>query len=176
MKKLLTGVIALVLTTALGLSAESAEAQSQQGDIKAGVGLTYGSGVGFGSLSNDLGIRADGSYAFTPQIRGAADFTFYFPKSEGGVDMNFWELNFNAHYIFFAEEAVSAYGLGGINIFGFSQESQAGEFSDSEMGLNLGAGVEYGLNFGDLFGELKLGGLGGNADQFVIGFGVRFGL
>jgi hypothetical protein len=40
--------------------------------------------------------------------------------------------------------------------------------------LNLGGGVEYALDFADLFGEVKLGGLGGDADQFVVGAGLRF--
>ena len=138
--------------------------------------MALGSGIGgFGSsLDNDIGLRADAYYAFTPVIRGGGDFTFYFPKSSGGVDMTVWELNLNGHYIFLQEEEFLVYGLGGLNITGISISSDNFSDSDSEVGLNLGAGVEYGLDFADFFGELKLGGLGGDADQIVLGAGLRF--
>lgn len=47
--------------------------------------------------------------------------------------------------------------------------------SGSETGLNIGIGGEYKVNFGTVFGELKLAGLGG-ADQFTFGIGVRYKL
>lgn len=154
----------------------------EAGDFKLGVGLTFGSGVGFGDLDNDFGIRADGYYSITPEIRAGGDFTFYFPKSEGGSDITVWELNLNGNYIFLENEGLLLYGLAGINITGFSVEFDSpfgggtSSNSDTETGLNLGGGVEYPLDFADLFGEIKLGGLGGNADQFVLGAGLRFSL
>ena len=161
----------------------TAHAQTEEGDIKLGAGLVFGSGVGFDGLDNDLGFRVDGYYAVTPVIRAGADFTFYFPKSEGNVDLTVWELNFNGNYIFLDEDGLMVYGIGGINITGITVDvpSQSiggqtfgGSSSDSEFGLNLGAGAEYALDFADLFGEIKLGGLGGDADQFVLGAGLRF--
>lgn len=161
----------------------------EEGTFKIGGGLAFGSGVGFGNLDNDLGIRADGYYSITPEIRAGGDFTFYFPKSEsqsgfgGNYDysINVWELNLNGHYIFMENDGLLLYGLAGINITGMSweqdYENQSNQSnSSSETGLNLGGGVEYPLDFADLFGEIKIGGLGGNADQFVLGAGLRFGL
>jgi len=185
MKKLL----AIVFATAFiyGTSAVTdhtyAQGSVQEGDFKAGVGLAISSGVGFSGLDNDIGIRADGYYAFTDVIRGGGDFTFYFPSSEGDVDLTVWELNFNGHYIFLDEEGLIVYALGGINITGITVDvpevdtgfgTFGGSTSESEFGLNLGGGVEYALDFADLFGEVKLGGLGGDADQFVVGAGLRF--
>lgn len=46
--------------------------------------------------------------------------------------------------------------------------------SDSETGLNLGIGGEYKMSFGSVFSELKYAGIGGAADQFVFGAGVRY--
>lgn len=48
------------------------------------------------------------------------------------------------------------------------------KYTNSETGLNLGIGAEYKLSFGAVFGELKLAGVGGDADQMVLGAGVRY--
>lgn len=182
MKKLLTILFVTVFIMGTHSFSQTATAQTQEGDFKIGAGLAFGSGVGFGSLDNDLGIRVDGYYAFTEQIRGGGDFTFYFPKSEGETDATVWELNFNANYIFLDEDGLLVYGLGGLNITGLNLETSitnefgsfGGETSETEIGLNLGGGLEYALDFADFFAEAKLGNLGGNADQFVLGAGLRF--
>lgn len=186
MKKLLTILFVTILLFGTSSFFNSAEAQTEEGDIKLGVGLAFGSGVGaFGSLDNDIGIRVDGYYAITPEIRAGADFTFYFPKSEGDVDLTVWELNFNGNYIFLDEDGLLVYALAGINITGISIDVPSvdtgfgtfgGSSSESEFGLNLGGGLEYALDFADLFAEAKLGNLGGNADQFALGVGLRFPL
>jgi len=183
MKKLLTILFVTILLFGTSSFFNSAEAQTEEGDIKLGVGLAFGSGVGFAGLDNDLGIRVDGYYAVTPEIRAGADFTFYFPKSEGDVDLTVWELNFNGNYIFLDEDGLLVYALAGINITGISIDVPSvdtgfgtfgGSSSESEFGLNLGGGLEYALDFADLFAEAKLGNLGGNADQFALGVGLRF--
>ncbi len=74
------------------------------------------------------------------------------------------------------EENLTAYGLGGLNFLNVSAKFESGgssdTSSDSEVGLNLGAGLEYGLDFADLFGELKF--VFGDADQLNLGVGLRF--
>ncbi|PWN07025.1 hypothetical protein [Rhodohalobacter mucosus] len=107
MKKTILLIIPAFLILSLSVLTPEAAAQTQEGDIKLGAGLVFGSGVGFESLDNDLGIRVDGSYMFTQEIRGAADFTFYFPKSESGGDVTVWELNFNGHYLFINDESMN---------------------------------------------------------------------
>lgn len=176
MKKLLTLSIAFIFSISLFNHAEAQTDQTLESDeFKVGVGLVFGSGIGgFNSLDNDLGIRVDGYYPINPDIRVGGDFVFYFPKSDSGVDMTVWELNFNGNYIFLQEDELTLYGLAGINITGISISSDNFSDSDSEIGLNLGAGVEYPLDFADLFGEFKFGGIGGDADQFVLGGGLRF--
>ncbi|TVR17879.1 MAG: hypothetical protein EA391_03590 [Balneolaceae bacterium] len=51
--------------------------------------------------------------------------------------------------------------------------NSAPTMSSSEFGLNMGAGAEYLINFGAIFGELRYSGLGGDADQLVFGAGIR---
>ena len=182
MKKLLA-ILIVAATLFATTNTDSAFAQTEEEDIVLGAGLTFGSGVGAAGLDNDLGIRVDGYYTVTPEIRAGADFTFYFPASEGDVDLTVWELNFNGNYIFLEEDGLMVYGIGGINITGltvdtpeqsFGGQTFGGSSSISEFDLNLGEGAEYALDFANLFGELKLGGLGGDADQFVLGAGLRF--
>lgn len=170
MKKITT----LIFTALFALVAyNTADAQ-----IKIGAGLAYGSGVlegnGSDDWQNDLGITVDGYYTITPEIRAGAGFTYYLPKEEGGLTIGIWEFNMNGNYAFVNKEEMMVYALAGINITGISSEFDGESDSDSETGLNLGAGIEYGMSFGDLFGEAKLGNVGGDADQFVLGVGVRF--
>lgn len=180
MKKLLTiSLTTLFLFFATAFQNE-ASAQVEEGDFKLGAGLAFGTGVGFWGNDNDLGLRADGYYAFTDVIRGGGDFTFYFPKDDNGATFTVWELNINGHYLFVNDGELTLYGLGGINVTGlnFSYDDTWGSASgsDEEFGINLGGGLEYALDFADFFAEAKLGGLGGNANQFVIGAGLRFAL
>lgn len=180
MKKLLILSIAFIFSLFLFNQSNAQTAETDDDveiqNIKLGVGLAFGSGVGSGSLDNDLGLRVDGYYPVDPQIRVGGDFTFYFPKSEGGVDFTVWELNFNGNYIFLEEDGLTLYGLAGINITGLSASFDGDSSSDTEIGLNLGGGAEYPLDFADLFGEIKFGGIGGDADQFVLGAGLRFNI
>ncbi|MFH5832435.1 outer membrane beta-barrel protein [Halalkalibaculum sp. DA3122] len=168
----------IILSTLLAVFTVST-GYAQTGEIKIGGGLIFGSGVtGIDQVDNDLGIRVDGIYTINEEFRAGADLGFYFPHEENGFKQTVWELNFNGNYIFHSEEELLLYGLGGLNItsISFDQSSQGftASGSDSEVGLNLGGGLEYGLNFGDLFAELKY--VLSDADQLVLGAGVRFGI
>lgn len=158
----------------------SSPGTAQDGDVTLGGGLIYGSGImeDGSSLDNNLGIKVDGYYRINEEFRAGADIGYFFPAEEAGVELNFWELNLNAHYIFVIEEELSAYGLAGLNFANLktTYEDESGSFSgsNSETGLNLGVGGEYATNFGALFAELKY--VVSDADQLVIGAGARFGI
>lgn len=179
MKKIL-----VVLAIALA-SVQFSQAQTSEGDISIGGGLAFGTGVApslFSSLNNSLGIQLGGYYTITEsKLRAGLDFIYYFPDSEGGTDFKVWELNANAHYIFLEEEDFFVYGIGGLSITNVEISYQAdeffgfgGDYSESEIGLNLGVGIEYNLGFANFYGEAKYGNLGGDADQLVISAGLRF--
>lgn len=163
MKKITT----LLFTALFAIIAYStADAQ-----FKLGAGLMYGSEV------EQLGIRVDGVYTINEQFRGVVDFGYYFPEDEGGVSLNYWELNLNGNYMFLsdAEQGLNAYALAGLNFFNASVDIEGfGSSSNSETGLNLGAGLEYNLDFAELFAEAKF--VIGNADQLNVGAGLRFPL
>jgi opacity protein-like surface antigen len=160
---------------------------AQAQDLKLGGGLVLGTGVfEFDDLDNDFGLRAEGIYSVNEKVRTSADITFFFPKSEGNIDVSLLGVNLNAHYIFYNEDAITAYGLGGLNIAIINVDTPSqtvpgfgtfgGSDSETEVALNLGGGVEYMLDFAELFGEIKFGGLAGDADQFVLAAGLRFGI
>lgn len=197
MKNLLTAIIFLGFSVGLTLTTETINAQNAQGDFSLGAGLVFGTGVFEGEfgdeLNNDLGIQVNGYYSVTPEIRIGGDFTYYFPQefSESGQGFSYTmeagvsEININGHYLFVNEADLVVYALAGINITRVSiEERDFDEFfgdesfsaSESETGLNLGAGLEYNLNFANFYAEVKLANLGGDADQFVLGAGLRFKL
>jgi len=141
---------------------------TQAQDIKVGGGLTYGTQV------ESIGIEGGAILGFTDKIRGAADLKIFFPDSPSGVDNSFWEINANANYMFFSAPTTNVYGLAGLNYA--TQKVSGGGFtvSNSEAGLNLGGGAEFGVGFGTIFTELKY--VLSNYDQLDLSAGVRFGL
>lgn len=167
MKKITTLVFMVLFSV---LAVQTAQAQF----VKAGVGLMYGSEI------ERLGVRADGVYQINEEFRAVVDLGLFFPEEFGNTTFTWWELNANANYVFHADEeqGLTAYALGGLNYttlkYKFDDGTNTSSSSNSEVGLNLGAGLEYGMGFGDLFGELKF--VIGDADQLNIGAGLRFPL
>lgn len=167
MKKLITFLFTALFTVLI-------YSDSHAQFTKAGVGLMYGSEI------EQLGIRGDAVYVINEEFRVVGDLGFFFPEEIGNTTFTWWEINANANYIFHADEeqGLTAYGLGGLNYttlrYKFDDGNGSASSSTSEVGLNLGAGLEYGLDFADLFGELKF--VLSDADQLNIGVGLRFPL
>jgi hypothetical protein len=140
----------------------------QAQDFKLGGGLVYGTEV------ESIGIEVGAVAGLTGDFRGAADFKYFFPDSPSGVDNTLWELNANVHYALFSQANAKVYGLAGLNYI--SQEVSGGGItvSDSEAGLNLGGGAEFGLGFASLYAELKYA--ISDWDQLDLSAGLRFGL
>ncbi|MEX0722190.1 MAG: hypothetical protein WD059_16040 [Balneolaceae bacterium] len=171
MKKLTTTIFTVLFAV---IAFNSSQAQF----VKAGAGLMYGSEI------ERIGIRVDGVYQINEEFRAVVDLGIFIPETEdlgGGNEVTFtwWELNANANYIFVAdeEEGFTAYALGGLNFtslkWSYSGDNEAmfNDDSETEVGLNIGIGGEYDIDFADLFGELKF--VLGDADQLNIGIGLR---
>lgn len=161
MKKILLSAVLILGLIALGNNT----AEAQDGQFKLGGGLLFGSEV------ESVGLQVNGVYRFTEEWAGEADLGIYFPGDDTGLD-SFWEINANAQYLFAIEEDYHFYGLGGLNV-STADYSVINE-SNSELGINLGAGGEYHLENLSIFGELKY--VISDFDQVVIGAGVRFPL
>ena len=160
------------LVVALFALVATPQAQAQ---LQVGGGLVFGTDIG------QLGVQGNGTYQITDNIRGAADLTFFFPDEELGIKVTLWTLDANVHYLFSQDDGQEFYGIGGLGIatakaeiedFGFGVGGAS--VSDSEVGLNVGGGAQFGMPFGNFFAELiyQLGG----GDQLVVAGGVRIPL
>lgn len=141
MKKFLVSVMFLGL---LGFAANS-QAQNAAGDFGIGVGVAYGFDI------EEIGINAGVQYSFTNDIRTAFDFTYYL-ADEG---ITWWEANVNAHYFFVNDEALRLYALAGVQYAYWEIEFMGISVDDSEVGFNVGAGLEYNLGGVSIFVEPK---------------------
>ena len=166
-----TFLAALSLLVLLGITSLQNEAAAQ---------LQVGGGLAFGTDIEAAGIQAGGTYFLLEEqgIRLALDLIFFFPGEDAvGFDINVFEINANGHYIFNEGDAFIAYALAGLSLATVSVDVDLGPFggtqsaSDSELGLNAGAGIEYSIGGVKLYGEGKL--VLGGFDQFVISGGVR---
>ncbi len=153
-------VLALLLASCFGTG------MLAQAQTSLGIGLCYGSGI------KKPGLDARVVHAFSPLLRGALDFEYFFTES----GHSFWTLDGNAHYIFYEQrrQGQRLYGLFGLQYAQESVDLGFGSTSNSEIGLNLGVGGELRVDFGAVFSEIKL--VLGNYDQLVLLVGLRFGL
>ncbi len=114
--------------------------------------VRIGGGLAYATDFNEVGLNLRGDYLITEPWRVGADFTFYFT----GEGYSYNELNFNGFYVF-EGESITPYVLGGINIFMTSVNYGGFKASGSDIGLNLGGGLD--LPFSDNlsgFGEAKI--------------------
>ena len=144
-----------------------------------GGGLVYGEGI------ERLGVQANANLVVNEdqKIRIAGDLTYFLVDKSSALDVEFktrvFTINANGHYMLVSSDQIVVYGIGGLNfaIVSVSASGAGSQFIDlldtnsTEVGLNIGGGLEYELDFGRVYGELKyvLGGF----DQVVIGAGVR---
>ncbi len=152
-----------------------------------GLPSVYAQFVGGAALiySTDIdepGIQINGYYNLAqvdPKLSVGADLSFYLPHKYTGWKESFWELNINGHYSLYNKEKVNIYGLAGLNITAWKIKDTDPEFgrysaSGSNGGLNIGAGAQTGVGFGDVFGELKY--VINDLDHLMIAAGVRIPL
>lgn len=142
--------------------------------------ISIGGGLAVGTEIENIGFSAKGAYQINDQWAGNAGFTLFLPKSNGGLDLTLWTVNFDGHYLFKLNDKFSAYPLAGLNISTFSTDVNLGIFgtekvSNTKVGLNIGGGAL--LNISEKmngFAELKY--VIGDFDQLVLNVGVLYGI
>ncbi len=140
-----------------------------------------GGGLAYGSEIENVGINVHGEYFFNEQWSGEVGFVYFLPKNiVGDLNLKWFEINTNAHY-YFDVDNVEPYAIGGLNIAIVSSDfvnpftGEQSSVSNTEVGLNIGGGVSFDIGSAvKPFGELRY--VLGDADQLVIGGGVRFNL
>lgn len=134
MKKSIVLVFALILSC--NLFAQSFDSSK----IRAGAGLVYATDI------SNIGININGVYAFTEQWEGAFGYSHIFEKNY----LSFNIFDFDAHYVFHQQDdRMNFYGIGGLSITSMKWDfpdlgfGVGGSTSDSNVGLNLGVGMNY---------------------------------
>lgn len=145
------------------------------------------SAAGQVNLGAQIGWGNDADFAFggrltalgpwvTPPIEFSAAFDYFFPeKPPLADDVEYWEVNVNAAYIIPVNHpSLSPYAGAGLNIARGTVEGAGGSVSETDLGLNLLAGVKYVTGAIVPFGEVRLE-IGGG-EQFVLTGGLAFNL
>ncbi|MDX1940824.1 MAG: outer membrane beta-barrel protein [Saprospiraceae bacterium] len=138
--------------------------------------LRLGAGMGFGFDVEEFSAFVRGAYDFTDQWRANATFNYYFIGEDDGtsIDLNLFDINLDGHFTFAQPATIDVYAIGGLNIGISSVDAPiVGKSSDTEIGLNLGAGANFGVaDNADIVTEFKytIGGF----DQLFFAAGVLF--
>jgi len=162
------------LVTALGcLSVLALSTADLHGQVRFGAQASYGDDTDFG-----LGVRLTSSlrslFPRTP-IAFHGSFDYFFPDEGGsGVDLTYWEINPNVVYLVpVRNSTLGPYVGGGLNIAYASVDVGFGSESDTELGLNLVGGLQFGTATRlRPYVEVRLTVSGG--DQFVLTGGLLF--
>lgn len=153
----LIAVLAFAAGAAAGLHAQ----------VRFGGQLSFGDNADFG-----IGARLE----YTPRrlipnapVVAAASFDWFFPDEPAGVNIQYWELNYNIAYLF-PTPSLRPYAGGGLNLAHASADPGG---SDTKLGLNLLGGLKF-STAGRLapFIEARVELSGG--EQFVITGGILF--
>jgi len=129
---------------ALALSSSESFAQGQ---------TRIGGQLAFGTNDLGLGFGARGEFSITDNISIVPKFTYYLGTNTdtgfGDIGVSAWALDADAHY-YFTTDGTNFYGLAGLayNTLTVSVPF-LGSISDSEIGLNIGAGASF--TAGNLF-------------------------
>ncbi len=119
---------------------------------------TIGGGLIYGSEIEKLGLQLTYFYFLTAAIAIGGDFSFFFPQEFFGITNTFMTVNVLAHYIFYNSLAFRTYVIAGLLLaierVKFSSDFGSGNESFTEIGFNLGAGIEYALATGFLYLEV----------------------
>ncbi len=141
-------------------------------------------GVVYGFEVEEFGLQVGGGYEIKqyPGLRVGGNFTYFFVDdgafSGANVDTDFYTISGFAQYVFWEEDLFRVYGTGGITYSRFSADVSIpgfprSSFSDSDLGLLLGVGVEYELMPRNaLYSDLVYN--TGDYDQFVLSLGYRY--
>ena len=129
---------------ALALSSSESLAQGQ---------TRIGGQLAFGTKDLGIGFGARGEFSITDNISIVPKFTYYLGKSEdtgfGDARFSAWALDADAHY-YFTTDGTNFYGLAGLAYNTVTASVPfLGSVSDSEIGLNIGAGASF--TAGNLF-------------------------
>lgn len=151
----------LLLIALMAFVGVSAQAQSEKGDMAAGINVA--SGIKNGEYN--MGLGAKFQYNITNGLRAEASGTYYFKKDY----VTMWDANVNLHYLFNITNKLQVYPVVGLAVIGASvdwkglekdnpwdddsddssywedadDDAESTSSSKTNVGCNLGGGVQY---------------------------------
>lgn len=148
-------------------------------NVSAYSGISAGAGVVIGSEIERPGVQAHGLMDFSdvvPRLRATVDVDVFWPREARNQSLFMMDGNLNAQYAFFERAPWEAYGLAGLNLAYLRADIDNGfsKWTDWELGVNLGAGGTYDLNFAKAYVEAKY--VVSDIDQLVLTSGLRFSI
>lgn len=141
--------------------------------------ITAGGGVGYGSKSENVNFNVSMYYSLPDlPVRLGADVGYSMPEKNSQIRTDQIEGNINGHLMVVDEEMFSLYGLTGLNVmhnrFKYDPEGASSYTeSDTNLGINVGAGAELDMGFGRTYGEAKYIIGRDDVSQLILGVGVR---
>jgi len=144
--------------------------------------INAGGGITYGTEQKTIGFNLRGQYNIWENVDIVGGLTFYLPHKEKQTlifttvnsKTTMWSFDVDGHYNFDLIDKLKAYPIAGLNISGVSVEVNSNKVSDTEVGLNIGAGATYEIT-NKLAGLFEIKYTIGNYDQAVIGIGVLYG-
>lgn len=108
-------------------------------------------GVGYGSESEDLNLKVGLSYDIpNAPVRLTWDVGYSKPANTDRI-----ESNLNGHLKIIDTDVAGLYGLTGLNVMHNRLSVGNTTITDTELGVNAGAGAEIDISIGKAFGEAK---------------------
>ena len=143
--------------------------------------ISAGGGLVYGTEQKTIGFNFRGQYSITESIDVVGGLTFYLPNKEKQTiffatiesKTSMWAFDVDGHYNFSIMDKLNVYPLAGLNITGISVDVNGTKSSDTEVGLNIGAGANYEIS-DQLAGFFETKYTIGNFDQAVITLGAVY--
>lgn len=176
-RRTLTGAAATAALL-LAFGAGAAEAQTRAFTVGVGGGAVFP----VGDLSDDYGTGFDVSGLLEFASLGALPLGFrgeagYQTFSEGNLSTRFLSGRANVVVPFLVAPDAAPYLIGGIGLYNRRAEDGNNASSDSDLGFNVGAGINYAIAGMNTFVELRLhsvSGDGGSSRFIPFTLGIRF--
>ncbi|AUC15526.1 hypothetical protein BTO06_10405 [Tenacibaculum sp. SZ-18] len=106
---------------------------------KIGIQAIYGT-------DTDFGIGAKATIEISEKFLASPSINYFFGESVQGASTSVLGINADAHYIISKNNGLSLYPLAGINLTRSSATVLGNSISTTEIGFNLGGGLNYELS------------------------------
>lgn len=127
--------------------------------------------VAFGSEIEKFRLGGLGDFYFSDEVSFSSQLLYYFV----GSSSSFSEINANINYHFSNTSQIDLYALGWLNLSNFTGSSNPFKRISSDVGINLGAGLQLNTDYDFIpFVELKY--ILASSEQAVLFFGVKFSI